>query len=211
MQQPIRIHAPAHPQLFVDAIPGHFASSHAHLNYFIDTSQIKHNMRLARETAYSLATRFTSVGIDTILCIEETAFIGAFLARALSDDHLASMNAGANLYLIEPESNLNGQFVFADNIRHTIEHRNVLLLVQSASTGQTLKKLRECVEYYGGRAVGYACIFASLSELDGLPVVSLFTADSFPHYQVYPPHVCPMCAAGSPLDAIIMPGGYKQL
>ncbi len=61
---------------------------------------------------------------------------------------------------------VNGQFVFSDNLRHMIEHRNVLVLVNSASTGQTFSQAKECVEYYGGRVSGFAALFSGCLSRD---------------------------------------------
>ena len=110
------------------------------------------------------------------------------------------------------DSNVNGQFVFSDNLRHMIEHRNVLVLVNSASTGQTFSQAKECVEYYGGRVSGFAALFSNISELSGKKVVSLFSGADFPHYQNFVRgKACPDCAAGTPLDAIVTPRGYNKL
>ena len=59
----------------------------------------------------------------------------------------------------------------------------MLVLVNSASTGQTFSQAKECVEYYGGRVSGFAALFSNISELSGKKVVSLFSGADFPHYQ----------------------------
>lgn len=212
MQQPIRITSRANQQLYANAIPGHFATNHSHINYYIDMSEIKHNMNMALEAARSIAFHLSSVSVDTLMCMEGTEYIGAYLARELSTAGLSSMNGNKSIYLVEPDSNVNGQFVFADNLRPMIEHRNVLILVNTASTGQTLSQARECVEYYGGRAAGYAALFSNLSELGGKPVIRLFSGEDFPHYQNFiRGQNCPACAAGLRLDAIVSPRGYTKL
>ena len=212
MQQPIRIISRANKRLFADAIPGHFATNHSHINYYVDMSEIKHNMSMAREAAQSIAFHFSMTSVDTIMCMEGTEYIGAYIARELANGGLNGMNTGKDIYLVEPDSNINGQFMFADNLRHMIEHRNVLVLVNTASTGQTLSQTRECVEYYGGRIAGYSALFSNISELDGKPVVSLFSGADFPHYQNFVRGKdCPACRAGTPLAAIVTPRGYTKL
>lgn len=68
------------------------------------------------------------------------------------------------------------------------------------------------MEYYGGHVVGNAALFSNISELDGKPVVSLFTGADFPNYQICAHGKnCPACAAGIPLDAIVTPRGYRKL
>ena len=197
MKQSIRITSRVNKRLYADAIPGHFATNHSHINYYIDMSEIKHRMAMSREAARSIAYQFSSTSIDTLLCMEGTEYIGAYLAGELS-----SVGMG----------NVNGQFVFSDNLRHMIEHRNVLVLVNSASTGQTFSQAKECVEYYGGRVSGFAALFSNISELSGKKVVSLFSGADFPHYQNFVRgKACPDCAAGTPLDAIVTPRGYNKL
>ena len=84
----------------------------------------------------------------------------------------------------------------------------MLVLVNSASTGQTFSQAKECVEYYGGRVSGFAALFSNISELSGKKVVSLFSGADFPHYQNFVRgKACPDCAAGTPLDAIVTPRG----
>ena len=57
---------------------GHFATSHSHINYYIDLTMTKHRLSEAREAAIELASRFkSSTVIDTILCLDGTEVIGA--------------------------------------------------------------------------------------------------------------------------------------
>lgn len=212
MQQPIRIFSKTTKKLYADAIPGHFATNHSHINYYLDTSTLKHSQSMAMEAARYIAYYFAGANIDTILCLEQTQYIGAYIAQELTRDSLRSFNSGKDLFLVEPDSNSNGQFVFADNIRPMVEGKTVLILVTSASTGQTLTQVHECVEYYGGRVGGYSAIFSNISELMGLPVISLFSGTDLPHYQNYPHGKnCPDCAAKRPIDAIVMPNGYIRI
>lgn len=212
MQQPIRVYSKVNFKLYADAIPGHFATNHSHINYYIDMSALKHGQGLAVEAARSISCHFSSISIDTILCLEGTEYIGAYIARELTRESLAGLNSGRDLFLVEPDSNINGQFIFSDNLRPMIENKTVLVLVTSASTGQTLSQARECVEYYGGHVAGYSALFSNISELGGHPVVSLFSGDDFPHYQTCAHGKnCPSCAAGVPLDAIVTPHGYTKI
>ena len=211
MQQPIRIISRSNKRLYADAIPGHFATNHSHINYYIDMSEIKHNMAMALEAARSIAFHFSSISVDTLLCLEGTEYIGAYIAKELANSGIGSLNTNKAIYLVEPDSNVNGQFMFADNLRPMIEHRNVLVLVNTASTGQTLSQTRECIEYYGGRVAGYSALFSNISELDGKPVFSLFSGADFPHYHNFVRGKnCPACAASVPLDAIVTPARLYQ-
>ena len=60
---------------------GHFATSHSHLNYYIDFTMTKHRLSEAREAAAELCSKFkSSTIIDTILCLDGTEVIGACMA-----------------------------------------------------------------------------------------------------------------------------------
>ncbi len=212
MQQPIRIYSQKAKHLYADAIPGHFATNHSHNNYYLDMSVLKHTQSMATEAAQHFAYCFAGIDIDTILCLEGTEYIGAYLARELTRDSLRSFNSGKDIFLVEPDSNTNGQFIFADNIRPMVTGKHVAILVTSASTGQTLRQVHECVEYYGGSVAGYASLFSNISELIGKPVFSLFAGTDLPHYRNYPHGKgCPDCAAKIPIDAIASPNGYIKL
>ena len=115
MKQSIRITSRLNKRLYADAIPGHFATNHSHINYYLDMSEIKHSMAMSREAARSIAYQFSSTSIDTLLCMEGTEYIGAYLAGELSSVGMGNVNSGKDIYLVEPDSNVNGQFVFSDN------------------------------------------------------------------------------------------------
>lgn len=212
MQQSIHVVSKTNSKLYANAIPGHFATNHSHINYYIDISDVKHSRRLATEAARSIAHYFSAVSIQTILCLEGTQYIGAYLANELTSPSFRGLNSGEELLLVEPESNVNGQFIFADNLRPMIAEKNVLVLVTSASTGQTLSQAQECVEYYGGHVAGYSALFSNITSLQGKPVVSLFSGADFPMYRNCPHgEGCPDCEAGRSLDAIVTPHGYTRL
>lgn len=51
MKQSIRITSRVNKRLYADAIPGHFATNHSHINYYIDMSEIKHSGNVQRSRA----------------------------------------------------------------------------------------------------------------------------------------------------------------
>ena len=93
-----------------------------------------------------------------------------------------------------------------------IQGKNVLILMASVTTGYTAKSAIETIAYYGGTAVGIAAIFATLDQLAGLPVRSLFNPnDDMPDYATYDAVDCPWCKAGKRLDALVNSFGYSKL
>ena len=66
----------------IHAIPGHFATSHSHINYYIDITSLKTRIQEAKEVARVLHQKIGRVSyVDTIVCMDGTEVIGAFLAE----------------------------------------------------------------------------------------------------------------------------------
>ena len=60
------------------ATPGHFATNHAHINYYLDMTTLKTRLSEAQEVAKHLAERFLfDKVVDTIVCLEGTQVIGS--------------------------------------------------------------------------------------------------------------------------------------
>lgn len=212
MKQPIRITSHLNKHLYTDAIPGHFATNHSHTNYYIDMAQLRHSTLMAQEAARTIASHYTNIQVDTILCLEGTEYISAYLARDLAKDGISSINSGHEIYLVEPANNVHGKYVFADNVLPMIRNKQVLITVGTSATGSTLSDASECVTYYGGSVCGYAALFSNIDTLHDKPVVHLFGSTELPHYHnCVNAQDCPDCLAGKPLDAIVTPHGYQKL
>jgi orotate phosphoribosyltransferase len=194
-----------------DVIPGHFATNHSHVSCYIDMNGIKNSFKAAKETAKELASAFYhSTPVDAIICIEGTRMVGAFLAEELSSG-LRGINSGNEIYVITPEFGMNNEIILRDNIQQMVRGKHVLLLVSSVSSGKSVQQTAECLNYYGGTLVGVGAIFSDLTEVHGMRINSVFTADDMPDYQSHKPSACPMCAAGRKLDAIVNSFGYSKL
>ena len=86
--------------------PGHFATSSSHINYFIDLTTLKARCSEAKAVAKSMASDYiASTIVDTIICMDGTEVIGAYLADELTASGIMSMNAHGTIYIIEPDQN----------------------------------------------------------------------------------------------------------
>ena len=122
----------------IGVIPGHFATNHSHVNYYIDMTAIKSQHKMAESGAAVLAEHYRTVTpVDTIICLEGTEMLGAFLARELSQSG-PSMSAGRDICVITPELNANNQMIFRDNTQKMIWNQNILLLISSASSREPM-------------------------------------------------------------------------
>ncbi len=195
----------------IGIIPGHFATNHSHINYYVDLNRIKRSYKTAKETAKELAAEYMNTQIDTIICMEGTSMIGALMAEQLCDSSLHSINGGNDIYLINPETNSNNQIIFRDDSQSKIWNKRILLLISSASTGKTIDRCVECLKYYNGNLVGVSAVFSAIKELDGIKVNSLFTTDDIPDYCSSPISECPECREKHKIDAIVNAYGYSKL
>ena len=51
---------------------------------------------------------------------------------------------------------------FRDNIQPMIRGKHVLILMASVTTGITIRKIAECIQYYNGIAAGVSAIFSAV-------------------------------------------------
>ena len=196
----------------IKIMEGHFATSHSHISTYIDMSTVKSRHNNARETAKVLAAEYLhNTPVDTIVCLEETMAIGTFLAEHLADGSPLSFSKGNNISVIAPEYHQSGQILFRDNVQRMVKGFQVLVLAPSVTTGKSVNKAVEAIEYYGGTVCGICAVFSSVDEIHGLPVKAIFTSEDIPNYCAYKPDECPMCKEGKPLEAMVNSYGYSKL
>ena len=193
-------------------VKGHFATNHAHTNYYVDLTTIKSRVSEAQEIARVLAQMYLyNMVVDTIVCIEGTEVIGTLLAEELTRSGFLSMNAHQTIYIIRPEYNSNSQMVFRENTQPMVTGKNVILLMASITTGKTIAKGIECIRYYGGILAGISTIFSAIEETDGIHINSIFGMRDLPDYQAHDYRDCPFCQKGIKLDALVNSYGYSKL
>lgn len=195
---------------------GHFATSHSHLNYYIDLTMTKHRLSEAREAAAILCSQFkSSTIIDTILCLDGTEVLGACLASELTRNGVANMNAHKTIYVVSPEYTAR-DILFRENMVPMIYGKHVLVLADTVITGNTSRAALEAIRYYGGKPVGVGTIFSCMDELTkgdySCPVHAIFTKQhDLPDFQYVSSTDCPMCKQGRPLDAVVNAYGISSL
>ena len=186
-------------RMFLRVARGHFATSHSHINYYIDATMQKNRLSEAAEAARELVHMYKSTTIvDTVLCLDGTQVIGTCLANELTKDGT-------------PEYTSGSQIILRDNIAPMVRGKHVLILAASITTGYTMQAAIEAVQYYGGQVAGLSAIFATTHEFMGYPVSSIFDPNNLPDYQSYESRDCPMCKAGQPIDALVNSFGYSAL
>lgn len=204
---------PKGKNLFLRVSRGHFATNHSHTNYYIDVTTQKSRLSEAQAVAEALVSYYSSsTVVDTILCLDGTAVIGACLARELTRSGFTNMNAHETIYVVSPEHTTGSQLIFRDSTRPIIEGKNVLILAASVTTGYTARSAVEAVTYYGGRAVGICAVFATVDECCSIPVRSIFNPkDDLEDYASYPALECPLCKKGRRIDALVNSYGFSKL
>ncbi len=199
--------------VFAHVTNGHFVTANAHINCYVGTSDIKHNHAVSIEAAKYLASYYNerAIEIDTVLCLYETLALGAYLAHELASPSLLVQNPKTDIYVISGEYDAQGNIIFRDNLKRMIKGKNVLLLMSCVTSGKTLEKAIESVNYYNGKVVGISTAFSATKEIMGVHVNSIFTDEDLEDYEVYDKHNCPLCKQGMPVDAIANGYGYSKL
>lgn len=207
-----KIYAPKNKKIALKVIPGHFATSNSHINLYIDLTTMKTRLSEATEAAKQIAKQYVNTTmVDTIVCLDGCEVIGAFLAKELTNAGVQSMNQHQTIYIISPEFNTNGQMIFRENNHAAIYGKYILLLVASATTGDTIRKSLECIQYYGGKIQGVSAIFSAVDEVDNITVNSIFKKKDLPEYESYEISECPLCKSKQKLEAIVNGYGYMKL
>ena len=197
--------------LFLRVSKGHFATSHSHINYYIDVTTQKTRLSEANAVAKELAAYYKNRIVDTILCLDGTEVIATCLAEELTREGYANMNAHQTIYIVTPEHTTGSQLFFRDNIVPMVQGKNVLILAASVTTGYTANAAVEAIKYYNGIISGIAAIFATMEECAGYPVHSVFDPNDLDGYATYPSHECPFCKEGKKIDALVNSFGYSKL
>lgn len=198
--------------LFLRVSKGHFATSHSHINYYIDVTLQKSRLSEAKAVAEELVSYYnSSTVVDTVLCLDGTQVIGTCLAEALTEGSFTNLNAHKTIYIVTPEHTAGSQLIFRDSTSPMIEGKNVLILAASVTTGFTARAAIEAIQYYGGTVAGVAAIFATTDNCMGYEVKSVFDPKDLSDYASYGSHECPMCKAGQPVDALVNSFGYSKL
>ncbi len=212
MQEMIKIPLKENPNVVLKAIPGHFITPNSHVNYYLDMTTIKSRLSEASAAAKEISRKIEATTIvDTIVCMDGCEIIGAYLAEELTKAGILSINFHKTIYIVTPETASTGQLVFRDNIQPMIKGKNVLLLMASATTGQTIIKTTQTLRYYGATISGISSVFSAANSSMGIPIKSLFTIKDIPDYKAYAPEGCSLCRDKKTIDAFANAFGYSKL
>ena len=200
-------------RVFIHIMRGHFVSANNHINYYVGTSDIKHNHGVSVDAAMLLSEYYNTYGIEinTVLCLYETQALGAYLAHELSRPSMMSPNPSREIYIIGSEYDAAGNLIFRDNLVRMIKDQNVLVLISCITSGRTVERAMESVQYYGGRVVGVSSIFSAVDTIQNIPVNTIFNKEDVPGYEAYSASDCPLCQAGEAIDAIANGYGYSMM
>lgn len=206
-----KIYSREDSKVAMKVIPGHFVTSHSHINYYVDMTTLRSRQNEAEAAARLISGRYENTTmVDTIICLNGTEVIGAYLAQHLMQSGIRCMNAHETIYVTSPEQDINGQMIFRENNKMMIQGKNVLILSSSITTGVSLSKAISSVQYYGGVVQGIAAIYSFISKAQGIPVTSIFNANDMSGYASYEYNNCPMCKAKQKIDAIVNGFGYSK-
>ncbi|MCI8748595.1 MAG: orotate phosphoribosyltransferase [Lachnospiraceae bacterium] len=208
----VKFYAKDSNKLALHAIPGHFATSNSHINFYIDVTGIRSRIGEAEEAAKLLARGLGHLAyVDTVVCMDGTEVIGTFLAKEFEKEHITSTNQHKTVYVISPEHSRDNQIIFRDNTKKMIAGKHIVLLLATTTTGETIKKSMEGIQYYGGTIEGVASLFSTVDYVNGTKIHFLFDNDVVTSYQAFPKTDCPFCKKGMKIEAVVNGFGYSKL
>jgi len=208
----VKFYSKESSMLALHAIPGHFATSNSHINFYIDVTGMKARIQEAEEAAKILAHKFGHISYaDTIVCMDGTEVIGAFLAKEFEKERIASTNQHKTIYVISPEQSRDNQMIFRDNTRNMIAGKHVILLLATTTTGETIRRSMEGIQYYGGVIEGIGSIFSTVEAVNNIKVRALFNGNDVVSYKAFPKAECPFCKQGKKIEAVVNGYGYSKL
>jgi len=211
-ERTIKIKSNSNSKIFINVIPGHFATSHSHVDYYVDMTSLKCQHILARTAGKEMASSYSNnTLIDTIVCMDGTEVIGAYFADALTESGHHVMNENECINIVSPEFNPNGHILFRDNVQSMITKKKIILLVSSVTTGKTINRATRVMNYYGGNIVGVSSIFSDIDEINNIKINTLFKSSDLPEYHTYSFEDCPFCKNGQKIEAILNGYGYSKI
>jgi orotate phosphoribosyltransferase len=200
------------PLITLNISEGHFATTSAHFNLYLEMGELKYSSKKARAIAREIAIPYlTTTLVDTIVCMEGTEVIGAYLAEELTKSGNGVINDDADIYIIKPVRDNNRRLMFREHSQEMLKGKNVILLVASVIGGRTIDSASECIEHYGGSVVGISSLFTSIPENVSRDINTVFTGEDVPGYRSYSPAECELCQAKQKLDAFVTDVGFTRV
>ena len=92
-----------------------------------------------------------------------------------------------------------------------LKGKKVLILIDTATTGETLLGAIRTVGFYKGEVVGISAIYSVAAQISGIPIRALYSNRDLPDYASYETENCPLCRDGVAVDAICNGFGYSTL
>ena len=204
------ITSPKNRAISISVTNGHFTTTSSHTSHYLEMSEMKSNTVAARGIARQLAEPYLDgVGVDTIVCMDGTEIIAAYLAEELMQYGTPVLYGDKPIFAVTPMHRVNGQLIFHQSAQELIFGRGILLLVATVASGKTIQSAMDCLSYYGGALAGISAIFSSIPAIFDQGINALFTIDDIPNYRFYGLADCELCNAGRKIDAIVNSEGFS--
>ena len=200
MKNYVKIQSARYPDVILRAVPGHFITPHAHVNYYLDFTPLKFRSSEAHAAAKALSSvHYFSTPVDTIIALEGTEIIAGYLADELTQAGVLCKNSS------------EGQLIFRDSLLPWIKEKNVLLLFSAITTGSNAAQAIESLRYYGASITGISALFSLATSIAGMTIYSIFSQQDLPDYKAFSADRCGLCESRKPVDAICNGFGYTML
>jgi orotate phosphoribosyltransferase len=214
ISKPFIVKLEKNPVVSIEVTPGHFSTGYYHTNFYINVSRLKSNVLAAQDVARELVIPYkSSIMVDTIVCLEKTRVLGAFLGRELLTHGTGIMNDDGDIHVLTPMyDHEKNTCIFYDNEIDWIANKNVIVLTTTVSSGRSLYGVLKCLKRdLGANIRGISALFVYSDSVRDENINSLFTTEDIPGYNVYNAEGCALCKADQKVDALICSEGYKKI
>ena len=149
----MKFYSKAGNNIILRAIPGHFATSHSHINYYVDMTGLKTRRSEAAAVGKAFVQRLPiETVVDTIVCLDGCEVIGAYMAEELEMGYRTSiikkkgyLVLGAVIVLEQGE-----QEVIKARMKELTEQRVSKQPLEYPSAGSTFKRPEG---YFAGKLI----------------------------------------------------------
>ncbi|MBI5405021.1 MAG: phosphoribosyltransferase [Candidatus Kerfeldbacteria bacterium] len=178
---------------------GHFVlSSGAHSDMFVAKSEVTVFPGITIALADEMANRLYDDKIEVVVA----PVIGAVVIGFAVAYHLNQLRPGSTVYSVYAEKDGDG-FSLNRGYDRLVRNRRVSIVEDIITSGDTVKRVIECVQRSGGRVTAVGCLWnraGTTAEKLGVESFTALVDRALSKWSATPDDPCPLCRDGVPVN-----------
>jgi orotate phosphoribosyltransferase len=179
---------------------GHFVlTSGKHASIYINKDALYSHTELTSQVCEEFARKVKDLEIDSVV----GPALGGIILSQWTAHHLSKMK-GKEVFAVYTEKTLDGGQAFTRGYDKFVAGKNVLVVEDLTTTGESAKKVAEAVARAGGR-VAAVCVMVNRNpdEVNERYFDAPFFALDTLKVEAYDENSCPMCRDGVPVNTTV--------